>query len=175
MILQDAQEHIPGELLRYQKGEGKTTNIICGHFCFENNDTHPVIKNLPDVMHIERKDNDHSPWLRTILDFIDFESKAPKPGTRTLIKKLTEVIFIQAIRIYLVKSGEQSTALNLLSDQQISRSIAALHEAPQKKWTLESLARVSGLSRTVYSKRFKAVSGMTPLNYINQLAHGAGP
>jgi len=165
VFLEKANKHIPGELLEYKNGKDETTNIICGHFHFQNNKLHPVIKNLPTLIHIKKEDNDHSPWLNTILDFIDFESKLLKPGKRTLIKKLTEVIFIQAIRVFL-ENNNNSNILNLINDQQISRSIDAIHSSPEKKWTLNDLALVAGLSRTVYSKRFKKISGMTPHNYL---------
>ena len=166
VLLEKADEYMPGELLLYANGSGKTTNIICGHFQFQNGRSHPIIQNLPSLLHIKNEENSHSPWLGTILDFVDFESKQPKPGTRTLIQKLTEVIFIQAIRVYLERGGENSTVLKLISDQYISRSIDAIHRRPEKKWTLDNLAAEAGLSRTVYSKRFKQISGMTPHNYL---------
>jgi AraC-like DNA-binding protein len=166
IFLEKADEFVPGELLQFRQGKGRTTNIICGHFHFENNNAHPILKNLPPLLHIKKEENSHSPWLSTMLDFVDFESKLPSPGTRTLIKKLTEVIFIQAIRVYLEKNSQNSSILNLVSDQYISRSIDAIHHHPEKKWTIDELAATAGLSRTVYSKRFKQISGMTPHNYL---------
>lgn len=166
VFLEQAEEFTPGELVRYKKGEGSTTNIICGHFHFENHYAHPIIKNLPTLLHIKKEENSHSPWLGTILDFVDFESRLPKPGARTLIKKLTEVIFIQAIRVYIARGTSNSTVLNLLRDQYISRSIDVIHRNPEKKWTLDNLAATAGLSKTVYSKRFKKISGMTPHSYL---------
>lgn len=41
-----------------------------------------------------------------------------------------------------------------------------MHDDPAHPWTINDLAKEAGLSRTVFFERFKAVVGMTPMQYL---------
>jgi AraC-like DNA-binding protein len=43
-----------------------------------------------------------------------------------------------------------------------------MHGAPAQGWTVESLARTAGMSRSGFAARFKAVVGQSPLDYLTQ-------
>lgn len=171
-FIENSVEFKQGEILRYDKGEGTLTNIICGHFCFESRATHPLLKSLPDVLHIKKEENTHAPWLDTLLDFVDFESNNLLPGSNAVIRRMSEVIFIQAIRSFISRNLENRFFLSLLGDAQIARSLDAFHQDIAKKWTIEGLAKESGLSRTIYSKRFKELSDSTPVEYMTNVRIG---
>ena len=153
-------------VLEFGDQESKVTNIICGHFSFTKNRTHPFLLALPNILHIKKEDNDHSSYLKMVLDFIDFESKNNKPGTDIILKKLTEVIFIQAFRVYLESNKSKVHYFNLINDLHTKKVLDAIHKEPQKKWTLENLSQVAGMSRTKFSKYFKEISGLTPMEYL---------
>ncbi|MEX3012483.1 cupin domain-containing protein [Acinetobacter baumannii] len=79
-------------------------NVVCGHFCFNGGPDHPFLNSLPNVVHIKSADNSHSPWLAMLLSIIEQEAKSGLPGSNTLVRKLTEIIFVQALRIHMYKS-----------------------------------------------------------------------
>lgn len=168
-ILSDVTEQTgfkEGDLLTYGEGEGAITNLICGHFEFEESHIHPIIKTLPPVIHIKNEVNTNFNWINTALDFIDFESVQQEPGAHAIIKRLSEVTFIQAIRVYMKENKKNQIFLTGLNDRYIRISIEKIHAHPNKKWKVEDLARVAGLSRTLYAERFKKLTGLTPGNYI---------
>jgi AraC-like DNA-binding protein len=43
-----------------------------------------------------------------------------------------------------------------------------MHADPAHPWTLEALARVAGVSRTVFAQRFKALVGSTVMDYLTR-------
>ena len=118
------------------------------------------------MLHIKKEQSLNFAWINTALDFIDFEAVQREPGANSIIKRLSEITFIQAIRVYMKENKENSVFLSGINDRYIRISLEEIHADPGKKWKVEELARVAGLSRTLYSERFKKLTGMTPANYI---------
>lgn len=48
----------------------------------------------------------------------------------------------------------------------VGRALAALHGRPAHDWTLESLSRETGLSRTSLAARFTEYVGLPPMQYL---------
>jgi AraC-like DNA-binding protein len=55
-----------------------------------------------------------------------------------------------------------------LRDPQIAATLGAIHGEPDKPWTLASLARVAGLSRSVFAERFHGRVGVPPMAYLTR-------
>jgi transcriptional regulator GlxA family with amidase domain len=53
-----------------------------------------------------------------------------------------------------------------LADARIARALALMHERFAEPWTLETLARAVGMSRTALALRFKALVGEAPIGYL---------
>lgn len=51
-------------------------------------------------------------------------------------------------------------------DPFLDRVIAAIHQAPGREWTVESLAGVGAMSRSVFAERFRSVIGRSPASYV---------
>jgi AraC-like DNA-binding protein len=49
------------------------------------------------------------------------------------------------------------------------RSIAAMNSDPDKKWTVDQLAKVASMSRSAYSARFRSVLGDTPMRVLTAI------
>src|SRR5215813_13506544 len=48
----------------------------------------------------------------------------------------------------------------------VGHALAALHAEPRENWTVEPLARVVGLSRSVLAERFTEMVGQPPMQYL---------
>lgn len=164
----DKSEFKAGELLRYNSSGDASTQLVCGHFEFEGNQNLPLLKSFPDYIHVKSSEEDNFSWLTTALSFIDYESNNRGLGADSIINKLSEIIFIQSMRYYIKHNAVNSLFFSALNDENIRKSIEEVHKAPQRKWAIEDLAKISGLSRTVYIKRFQKLTGITPMNYVAQ-------
>ncbi|PIK13503.1 AraC family transcriptional regulator [Halobacteriovorax sp. JY17] len=164
----EGAEYKAGELLKYGEGTGSCTQLICGHFEFEEDNVHPFLTSFPSVIHIKKDGKHNFSWLGTALDFIDYESINREPGADSIINKLSEVTFIQALRSFMRENAVNTLFLSALNDKYIRKSIEEIHTNPGKKWKLEDLAKAAGLSRTVYAERFHKLTGTTPMNYVTQ-------
>jgi len=101
----------------------------------------------------------------------------PSAGTAGVMAKLSELIFIEALRWH-AASLPQGTGgwLTAANDPSLGRALSCLRDAPGRDWTVATLARAAGVSRTVLSERFVARLGVPPMTYLTrwrmQLAAG---
>jgi transcriptional regulator GlxA family with amidase domain len=56
-----------------------------------------------------------------------------------------------------------------MSDERIERVLAALAAGPAERWTVARLAKIAGLSRAAFARRFAAEVGAPPLTHVARL------
>ena len=79
---------------------------------------------------------------------------------------LTQALLIEALRLHLMeRSHEDKGWLFALADRQMHAVMTAMHSDPGRKWTLEDLARVAGMSRSTFAVRFKDTVGEPAMDY----------
>ncbi|MBO0724902.1 MAG: AraC family transcriptional regulator [Blastocatellia bacterium] len=157
------------------EGEGAVTKFIGGTFFFENHESHPLLKVLPTFLHFsvapgkDGKDSKVVDWFGTTLDLIVTEAASRKPGAEPIISRLSDILFIQAVRAYAITaSSERPNWFTAATDPQISEAIANIHREPQSQWTVERLATLSGMSRSAFANRFSELVGEPPLRYLSR-------
>ncbi|MFO1370233.1 MAG: AraC family transcriptional regulator, partial [Marinagarivorans sp.] len=89
-------------------------------------------------------------------------------GRQALLDRLFEVLLIQLIRQLMEKGGAQIGLLAGLAHPQLRQAIVAMHEAPEKDWSVESLAAQAGMSRSAFSNQFRETIGETPASYLQR-------
>lgn len=160
-------EELTGEQqhLSYREAELlEGTGLLCGEVIFNHKGSDLLLEQLPRFFIIENAGNKH--WLKAILDMIILESTNSKPASKSIINRLSELLFTYAIRQHLEDNPDRSGMLCVYNDNRLVRAIRCIHKAPEKRWTLESLAKEAGLSRTLFSEKFKSVSSWTPGQYL---------
>jgi len=56
--------------------------------------------------------------------------------------------------------------LGALSDSRTARALGLLHDEPARAWTVNTLAREVGMSRSGFAARFSKLVGVPPLQYL---------
>lgn len=148
----------------FQEGNVATT-LVCGHFEFDRDLHHPLLQSLPPMIHLRGAERHENAWLETAVSSIIRETEAPQPGTAVIVDRLAEILFIQVLRAYMAEAQPDGywAALN---DREISQALTLLHAQPAASWTLESIARRIGMSRSAFASRFKQLVGETPMRYL---------
>jgi AraC-like DNA-binding protein len=86
-----------------------------------------------------------------------------------VLRRLTELLFIQVIRVWIEQQAEVSTGwVTALRDQPISTALGLIHQFPEREWKVEELAAAVGLSRAVFSARFTRLVGEPPIKYLTR-------
>lgn len=95
------------------------------------------------------------------------ESGSARAGGENVLARLSELMFVEAIRRYLeLLPPSQTGWLAGLRDPVVGQALAALHGQPSEDWTVDRLARLVGLSRSVFAERFTEMVGEPPMQYL---------
>ncbi|HWK49809.1 MAG TPA: hypothetical protein VNR40_07965, partial [Steroidobacter sp.] len=77
------------------------------------------------------------------------------PGSATVLAKLSELLFVEAVRRYAESLPDGQTGwLAGLREPYAGRALALLHRDKTRRWTLDELGREVGLSRSALADRF---------------------
>ena len=148
------------------RGNDEETLLIGGHFEFSSSVQHPFVQSLPKAIRINSSQNEIRFWLEQAASFMNDELTSARAGNQVILGKLAEVVIILIIRAYIEEGDLDQGFLRAFKDPRISASLNSMHTAPEKDWTLEQLAAVAGMSRSLYCKEFKSLLGETPLAYL---------
>jgi len=156
------------EIMRHGGG-GDLTQTLCVVVRFDHAAAEHLIALLPAVLQIDPWDEEEGSWLQSTLRFIAREAKQPRPGGETVITRLADILVIQMIRAWIDSAPEPEQGwLAALRDEQVGRALTAIHREPAKDWTVASLAREIGMSRSAFSARFTHLVGDSAMRYLTQ-------
>jgi AraC-like DNA-binding protein len=149
-----------------QGGGVERTNLICGFLGCDARPFNPLLSALPRVIHLRRGTGSaHAHFIELALA----ESDAQRPGSSSVLARLSELLFIEVVRRYLAMLPAENVGwLAGLRDDGIGRVLAKIHERPTHEWTLDELAREVGMSRSVLAERFAHFVGIPPMQYLAQ-------
>jgi AraC-like DNA-binding protein len=140
------------------------THFVCGFLGCDARPFNPLLAALPRVIRVnDPADGPLSAYVR----FAQAEAKHRRMGGESVLSRLSELMFVDVVRRYLETLPEDRTGwLAGVRDRFVGRALAALHRNPGKDWSLESLAREVGLSRSALAERFTQFVGQPPMQYL---------
>ncbi|MBU1333411.1 MAG: AraC family transcriptional regulator [Alphaproteobacteria bacterium] len=142
-----------------------TCRFICGYLGCDIHPYNPFIKSLPRVLH--GHGTAAQSWLAHLVRHAVSETQSLRPGGETVLAKLAELLFVEVLRDYVdALPPEAHGWLAGLRDPQVGHALRLIHGQPAENWTLESLARAVGLSRSVFADRFAHFTGASPMQYV---------
>jgi len=165
-VLEESGFDGTGTLVFGNNDEGHETQLVCGHFAFETQTSHPLIESLPDTLHLRDYGDSAGTWIENTLRVISAEAGMQQLGSELIARKLSEILLAQALRSYLTESGADRQVMAGFADRKISAVLSAVHKDPAFAWTVDKLADVAGMSRTAFVNRFAQTMSSTPMNYI---------
>lgn len=164
-----ATEHFDREeLVLRHGGDGPVSRIIGGFFGFEGGPLPAVISALPLLIHIPSGDSGAPAWLKAISGFLVAEAQQPDPGSSLMISRLIDLLVIRTLRSWAAIETNRMGWLGGLREERIGRVLSALHADPFRPWTVQSFAKIAGMSRSTFAERFTAAVGEPPLRYLSR-------
>ncbi|WP_394824476.1 AraC family transcriptional regulator [Pendulispora albinea] len=173
-VLTDSAELLPKILsgsLEVERGGGggEPTKFVCGYFGCERYAERLFLAGLPPVFKVDVRGDAAGAWLETSIRHLVSEVESPRAGRRALLSKLSEALFIEVLCRYMdALPPERIGWLAAARDPMVGKALACIHGAPARAWTLASLAREAGTSRTVLVDRFTHLLGQSPLAYLGR-------
>ncbi len=147
-------------------GGGAATQLLCGYLGCDTPFS-PLLSALPAVLKLNIRSTPSGSWIESSFRFAASEIAAGRLGSTTVIAKLSELVFVEAVRQFVAGlPAERRGWLAAVSDPHIGRALAVLHARPTEEWTAESLAIEVGMSRSVFAERFSSLVGQPPMQYF---------
>ncbi len=157
----------PGGIARMvHGGGGEAAQILCGFLGAETS-FDPLRSALPPLLKLDVRSTPSGAWIESSFRFAASEIAAGRVGSTTVLAKLSELLFVEAVSRYVESLPEERRGwLAGLRDPHIGRALALLHARPAHAWTAESLALEVGMSRSAFAERFTSLVGQPPMQYL---------
>ncbi len=153
----------------FKWGDGETTcRLVCGHFEFDKEVTHPLLSALPDLVHVRARPTYDFRWIDQVMRFMGEEMHGRRPGSDIIASRLAEVLFVQVLRHYAESEPDSMPVLSGITDPRLSRVLHSMHTGLDKPWTLQTLAEEAAMSRTNFALQFSEKIGATPMAYLTE-------
>lgn len=138
-------------------------------------EANPLAQALPAVLVLPLDRPDDGAALAALADLLFAEAGQRHCGHQVIIDRLAEAILVGVLRraMDFVEPGHSPgphPRLGLLaglSHPRLAVALTAMHDAPERDWSLESLADAASLSRSVFADTFHQVVGMPPGQYLS--------
>lgn len=138
-------------------------DMACANLEFAGGASNPVALALPSVVVMPLDD---LAGAGAVLDVLFREAFGPACGRQQVVDRLFEVVLVFILRALLDRGGVEQGLLSGLGHPRLTRALVAMHEAPERRWTLDALAVTAGLSRSQFAHVFATVVGTSPLDYL---------
>jgi AraC-like DNA-binding protein len=150
-------------------GGGARTRFVCGFLACDSRLCKPLLDALPRMLKVPLGGGPASAWIIDTLRRGAAETHAPRAGADAVLTKLSELLFVEAMRYYIesLPANERGWFAGL-RDPQVSRVLALMHADPGRAWTVDDLGREAGLSRSSLAERFSALIGEPPMQYLTR-------
>jgi AraC-like DNA-binding protein len=147
-------------------GDGEPCRLACGYLGCDARPFNPVLDALPPLLHIRARKDERNlthDLIRAALQ----ECERPRAGGETILSKLSELMFLEALRQHLDALPTGSSGwLSGLRERHVGMALRLMHGRPAERWTIDALAREVGLSRSAFAERFTELVGTPPMQYL---------
>lgn len=153
--------------VRHGEQEGEADfDSLGGTFRIEAANAPLLLALLPRMIHVPPSEG-RSARLGRLIDLIAEECRGDEPGKDMILQRMLEVLLIEALRWHgAAKDEDRAGLLHGMRDPALARVLAAMHADVRADWTVASLARIAGQSRSAFAARFGAALGCGPIEYL---------
>jgi AraC family transcriptional activator of mtrCDE len=148
------------------------TEMICGRLWLEGAMHSLVTAALPIAIVLSIGRGALFDRLRMLVQAIDEELQAARPGATTIATQLATALFVMMLRMHFEQSAPSSGILRLLASSSSARAVSAMLRAPAHPWTLDELAAEAHVSRATLVRIFRREGDLPPLGFLSELRLG---
>ncbi|MFH9723216.1 AraC family transcriptional regulator [Streptomyces sp. NPDC017254] len=175
-------------------GDGTAVEMLCGKYRLDRSHVHPLLAELPPVVHLPHRGDGADSGLRSAIDLLGREVGERLPGSGVALPSLLDLLLVYMVRSWTfanvsagapagasvgapagASGGPVGTWPAALGDPVTAAALRALHADPAAPWTNDLLAAEAGVSRPTLARRFTSLVGRPPMAYLTwwRLTRGA--
>ncbi|PSL52331.1 AraC-like DNA-binding protein [Saccharothrix carnea] len=140
------------------------TLVITAGYSADGGGARRLLNALPAAI-IVPCDDEHCPTL----DVLAAEVAKDQAGQDIVLERLLELLLVYALREWFDRPEAETPAwYRALGDEVVGPALRAMHDEPERAWTVAELAARAGVSRAAMARRFTALVGVPPLTYLTK-------
>lgn len=139
--------------------------LLCASLQLGHPQSNPLVASLPDVYVVPLVD---VATIAPLLQVLFSEAFNERCGRQAALDHLVSYFLILLLRHLLDSGHYHSGLLAGLSDASTASAITAVHDHPERVWTLEQLADKANMSRARFASYFRETVGITPMDYVSR-------
>lgn len=152
---------------------GADVVLIAGSFRISPLHQHLLTQALPHLLVIAREEPSAA-GLSGTLQLMEREFAQTGMGSALMRHHLADMLLVQMLRAFAGRGSSPSDGtlpaagswIRALTDPRLAAALDAIHEAPERRWTVNALAARAGMSRTSFAEAFREAVGATPMDYV---------
>jgi AraC-like DNA-binding protein len=142
--------------------------FVCGFLGCDAGPFNPLLGALPRIVHSPVSPLGRG-WLTNLVDMAVAETAQDSAGSEAMLAKLAELMFVEVMRNHITSLPDEARGWFAgLRDPQIGAALKLIHGRPCEPWTLDGLARETGMSRSSFAERFATYLRMPPMQYLGR-------
>jgi AraC-like DNA-binding protein len=149
---------------------GSTTDmelmVACGRFKAVYGAGVDLFGQLRDVLIVDFAD---SPKMRSTFETVMEEQRTAGPASAAMMSALLSQCLVLMFRRLSEHPSHKLAWLDALEDSRLARVISTVLDHPEQPHSLEGLAELAGMSRSVFARRFHEGFSRTPMDYVREV------
>ncbi|WP_236246742.1 AraC family transcriptional regulator [Streptomyces sp. CC210A] len=147
-------------------GEGEESRLLCAGLHYDSSAATGLYQALPWALVLDDAQVAREPLLRDTLNLLASPHRPAGPGDRLIHLRAFEMALVLALRPLLRDLTENPSVLPVLRHPAISRALVMIATRFAEPWTIESLAREVGMSRSAFTAAFRDLVGEAPARHL---------
>ena len=139
-----------------------TTVMLTGAYQLDGEVSQRLLRALPPLVVLRDRD-----WESPIISLLEAEIVRDEPGQEAVLDRLLDLLLIAVLRAWFARPGaEAPNWYRASSDPIVGHALRLMHHNPAHPWTVDALARETGLSRAALARRFNDLVGEPPMTFL---------
>lgn len=138
-------------------------DIVCAFVEFGAGMLNPLATALPNLLVVPLAS---IPELGPTVTLFFAEAFAHRDGRQAAVDRLAEYFLLLLIRSAMESRLITGGILTALADTHLAKALTAMHEQPERAWSLEELGHIAGMSRARFAAHFLITIKQTPFEYL---------
>jgi AraC-like DNA-binding protein len=106
---------------------------------------------------------------RALVSLLEDELGKTAPGQELVLDRLLDLVMVRILRAWLADPGAGAPGwYRAQHDPVVGTALRLMHANPAHPWTVAELAAKTGVSRAALARRFTALVGEPPMNYLTE-------
>ncbi|ONI92389.1 AraC family transcriptional regulator [Saccharothrix sp. ALI-22-I] len=138
--------------------------VISGSYEVDGSVSDRLLNALPPVLVVPCADGECP-----TVGVLSSEIAKDKPGQDIILARLLDLLLVFTLREWFDRPEANTPAwYRALGDEIVGPALRAMHDEPQRAWTVAELAARAGASRAALARRFTTLVGVPPLTYLTE-------